>query len=168
MLVRRATREDVDAMAATIAAVAEEGSIGTEPPVDELARAERFREMLASEARDAAWILERDGRMIGHATVSERPKGVLYLGMAILPEGRGQGGGRALLRAVGEYARECGAHKIDLEVWVDNGRAIALYTSAGYLVEGMRRAHYRRRNGQLRSALVMARFIDARSDSGCQ
>ena len=80
--------------------------------------------------------------------------------MAIVAEGRGQGGGRALLRAVDEYARDCGAHKIDLEVWVDNGRAIALYASAGYMVEGVRRMHYRRRNGDLRSSLIMARFIN--------
>jgi RimJ/RimL family protein N-acetyltransferase len=159
MLVRRAARGDVEAMAAITATVAEEGSLGAEPPVDVQARADRFREALSSEARDACWVLERDGRVIGHAAVTERTRGVLHLGMAILPAGRGQGGGRALLDAVDEYARGCGAHKIDLEVWVDNGRAVALYASSGYVVEGVRRMHYRRRNGELRSSLVMARFI---------
>ena len=161
MFVRRAHQDDAEEMAAIIAVVAEEGSIGTEPPVDVAARADRFREMLDSDARGAAWVLEADGRMVGHAGVTEQSPGVLYLGMSILMEGRGQGGGRALLRAVEQYAHERGAHKIDLEVWVDNGRAIALYASEGYVVEGMRRMHYRRRNGDLRSALVMARFIEA-------
>jgi ribosomal protein S18 acetylase RimI-like enzyme len=161
MQIRRATREDVEAMAGIIATVAEEGFLGAEPPVDVQGRADGFREALSSEARDAGWILERDGQTVGHATVTERPRGVLHLGMAILPEGRGQGGGRALLRTVGDYARGCGAHKIDLEVWVDNARAIALYISTGYEVEGMRRMQYRRRDGKLRSSLVMARFIDA-------
>jgi RimJ/RimL family protein N-acetyltransferase len=161
MLVRRATPEDAEAMAGSTAAVAGEGSLGSEPPVDLQARADLYREMLASEARDAVWVLERDGRVFGHAGVSERTDGVLHLGMAIVPEGRGQGGGRNLLRAVDEYARDCGAHKIDLEVWVDNGRPIALYTSAGYVVEGIRTMHYRRRNGELRSSLIMARFINA-------
>jgi N-acetylglutamate synthase-like GNAT family acetyltransferase len=119
MRVRRATRDDVEAMAGIIAKVAEEGLLGAEPPVDVQARADRFREALTSEARDAGWILERDGQTVGHATVAERARGVLHLGMAILPEGRGQGGGRALLRSVDEYARGCGAHKIDLEVWTD-------------------------------------------------
>ncbi|MGA9860020.1 MAG: GNAT family N-acetyltransferase [Solirubrobacteraceae bacterium] len=160
MIVRRATLQDVAVMAEIIAAVADEGSLGTEPPVDLQAREARFREALESDGRDALWVLEHDGRVVGYAGVAERPVGVLYLGMAILPRARGQGGGRALLDAVDAYARQSGAHKIDLEVWVDNGRAIALYASAGFVVEGLRRMHYRRRNGELRSALVMARFVD--------
>jgi RimJ/RimL family protein N-acetyltransferase len=138
--------------------VAHEGSLGSEPPVDVEAREQRFSQALVSDARDALWVLEHDGRVAGLAGVTERSAGVLYLGMTILPHARGRGGGGALLRAVDEYARDCGAHKIDLEVWVDNGRAIALYSSAGYVVQGMRRMHYRRRNGELRSALMMARF----------
>ena len=44
-------------------------------------------------------------------------------------------------------------------MWPDNGRAIALYTRAGYEVEGVRRDHYRRRDGSLRSAVIMARLL---------
>lgn len=80
-----------------------------------------------------------------------------FLGMAILAEARGRGGGRALLNAILEHARPAGAHKVELEVWVDNARTIALCASVGFEVEGLRRDHYRRRNGQLRSALIMAR-----------
>jgi ribosomal protein S18 acetylase RimI-like enzyme len=76
--------------------------------------------------------------------------------MAILAEARGQGGGRALLSAVQDHASATGAHKISLEVWTDNGRAIALYAAAGFEVEGLRRNHYRRRDGSLRSTLIMA------------
>jgi ribosomal protein S18 acetylase RimI-like enzyme len=79
--------------------------------------------------------------------------------MVIVPEARGRGGGRALLDAVIEHARTGGAHKLELEVWTDNGRAIALYVSAGFEVEGLRRNHYRRRDGRLRSALIMARLL---------
>jgi N-acyl-D-aspartate/D-glutamate deacylase len=43
MLVRRATEQDVETMAEIIAAVAEEGSLGTEPPVDLQQRADRYR-----------------------------------------------------------------------------------------------------------------------------
>ena len=146
-------------MAMIISSVAEEGSIGTEPPVDIAARAERLRTMISSETRTAAWVLELQGRVVGHAGAHEQTEGVLYLGMTILPEARGHGGGRALLRAIDAYARECGAHKLDLEVWVDNARAIALYASEGYTVEGVRRLHYRRRNGDLRSTLVMAKPV---------
>ena len=159
MRIRRAVENDTEAMAAIVAVVAEEGYLGSEPPVDVAARADRFRVLMNSERRDALWVLEHDGEPVGYACVEERTDGVLHLAMAILPDARGQGGGRALLRAVVEYARECRAHKIDLEVWVDNGRAIALYASEGYVVEGMRRLHYRRRDGELRSVLIMARLL---------
>lgn len=58
-----------------------------------------------------------------------------------------------------EHARSGGAHKVVLEVWPDNARAIALYARAGFQVEGLRRAHYRRRDGSLRSALLMAYLL---------
>lgn len=151
--------EDTDAMTLIVANVAEEGLIGTEPPVDLEARAARFRELIERPEPSSAWVLEHAGRIVGNAGVHEPSPGVLSLGMAILPEARGQGGGRALLAAIFEHARACGAHKVVLEVWVDNARAIALYASTGFEVEGLRRNHYRRRDGRLRSALLMARLL---------
>ncbi len=148
-------------MARIIAAVAEEGLIGTEPPVDVEARAERFRESIDADGRDVLWVLDDAGVVVGNAGVHEQVPGVLYLGMAISTEARGRGGGRALLEAVVEHALASGAHKLELEVWVDNARAIALYASAGFEVEGLRRDHYRRRDGRLRSALIMSRRLDS-------
>jgi RimJ/RimL family protein N-acetyltransferase len=159
MVVRYARIEDVDAMALIMAAVAEEGLIGTEPPVDLVARAQRFRAAIESDGPTASWVLDNGGRVVGNAGVEERAPGVLYLGMAILAEARGQGGGRALLQAIVEHAQAGRAHKLELEVWLDNARAVALYASAGFEVEGLRRAHYRRRDGSLRSALLMARLL---------
>jgi RimJ/RimL family protein N-acetyltransferase len=155
--VRPASVADVTEAARTIAAVAPEGFLGAQPPVDVEQRAARFREILERGAPAGLWVLEDDeGRQIGHAAVEEANAGVLTIGMAILPEARGRGGGRALLDAVKDHARSSGAHKISLEVWVDNGRAIALYAAAGFEVEGLRRDHYRRRDGSLRSTLIMA------------
>ncbi len=147
-------------MAGVMAAVAEEGLIATEPPVDVEARARRIRETIEGEGPAALWVLEDGGRVVGNAGVHQSgARGVLSLGMAILPEARGRGGGRSLLQAAVEHARACGAHKLELEVWPDNAPAIALYATAGFEVEGLRRDHYRRRNGSLRSALVMARLL---------
>jgi RimJ/RimL family protein N-acetyltransferase len=161
MVVRCATTGDAATMALIMAAVAEEGLIGTEPPVDVDARAGRFRASIEAEGPGASWVLEAAGRIVGHAVVREQAPGVLYLGMAILRDARGQGGGRALLQAVLDHAEATGAHKLELEVWIDNARAIALYASAGFEVEGLRRNHYRRRDGSLRSALVMARLLES-------
>ncbi len=105
------------------------------------------------------WVLEDEGEVVGEASVTSRITGVLSLGMAILPAARGRGGGRALLEAVLEHARATGAHKVDLEVWTDNARAINLYAAMGFEVEGLRRDHYRRRDGSLRSTLIMARRL---------
>jgi RimJ/RimL family protein N-acetyltransferase len=147
VLVRKAKIEDDRAMALIMAAVAQEGLIGAEPPVDIKARARRFRDAIEAEGSGASWVLDDAGRVVGNADVQERAPGVLYLGMAILPHARGRGGGRAFLDAILEHAQACGAHKIELEVWVDNARAIALYAPADFEVEGVRRDHYRRRGG---------------------
>ena len=66
------------------------------------------------------------GRQVGHIAVEETVSGVLTFGMAILPEARGQGGGRALVGAAQTHARAIGAHKISIEVWIDNTAAISL------------------------------------------
>ena len=138
-----------------------EGFLGGQHPVDVPARAERYREMIASDGAEAMWVLEDDeGQVVGEASVASRHRGVLSLGMAILPAARGRGGGRALLEAVLEHARRTGAHKVDLEVWTDNARAINLYASMGFEVEGLRRDHYRRQDGSLRSTLLMAKRVD--------
>jgi putative acetyltransferase len=153
VIVRRARDADLDAAAHVVATVAEEDFLGAQPPVDLKERSERFRELVE---RDALWVLEHQGRVVGYGAAPETVPGVLSIGMAILAEARGQGGGRALLTTIQEHARAGKAHKISLEVWIDNARAIALYAAAGFEVEGLRRDHYRRRDGSLRSTLIMA------------
>jgi putative acetyltransferase len=153
VIVRRARDADVSDAARVAAAVAEEGFLGLQPPVDLEARAERFNELIE---QDAAWVLEDQGKVVGYAAAPTTVPGVLSVGMAILAEARGQGGGRALLSAIQDHARKANAHKVSLEVWVDNARAIGLYAAAGFEVEGLRRDHYRRRDGSLRSTLIMA------------
>lgn len=155
--VRRARREDAEGFARVVAKVAEEGQIAAEPPVDVEARALKARETIAAGGPDVLWVLEEGDAVVGAVGVqATHASGVLSLGMMVLPEFRARGGGRALLRAALEHARASGAHKVELEVWPDNARAIALYASAGFAVEGVRRLHYRRSDGRLRSAIVMA------------
>jgi RimJ/RimL family protein N-acetyltransferase len=156
VIVRPAHVADVSEMARVTEAVAKEGFLGAQPPVDVEDRARRFRELIEAEHPARMWVLEDDGAVVGYAGVQASTPGVLSVGMAILREARGRGGGRALLEAVQEHARSAGAHKISLEVWTDNARAIALYAAAGFEVEGLRRDHYRRRDGTLRSTLIMA------------
>jgi RimJ/RimL family protein N-acetyltransferase len=160
MRARRATLDDAEDFAAVVAAVADEGRwIATEPGVDVDRFAERVAGTIAKGA-DVLWVLEDDGAVIG--TMSLHPthaQGVMALGMCVLEGERGRGGGRALLAAAIAYAQEGPLHKLELEVWPDNERAIALYEACGFEREGVRRAHYRRRDGSLRSSLIMARLF---------
>jgi RimJ/RimL family protein N-acetyltransferase len=161
MTVRRAVVDDIEAMAAIMDTVAAEGLIGTEPPVDVDAVRRRFRDTITGPGPAAMWVFELDGRVLGLAGLHETgAAGVLAFGTAILAEGRGRGGGRALLAATVDHARAWGAHKVELEVWPDNARAIALYSRVGFTVEGVRRNHYRRRDGSLRSTVLMAIAIE--------
>jgi ribosomal protein S18 acetylase RimI-like enzyme len=162
MIVRRGTVADAIEVARTIAVVAEEGSLATQPPVDVEQRAQPVLEIVERGDPAGLWILEDDqGRQVGHIAVEESVPGVLTFGMAVLPEARGRGGGRALIGAIQEHARTSGAHKISLEVWTDNAPAIALYAATGFEVEGLRREHYRRKDGRLKSTLIMAWRADA-------
>jgi putative acetyltransferase len=56
-------------------------------------------------------------------------------------------------------ARPANVHKIELEVWPDNEGAIRLYERTGFEREGLRRDHYRRRDGRLHSSVIMARLF---------
>jgi putative acetyltransferase len=158
MQVRRASPDDAADLVGVLETVAREGAyLGTEWPFDVGARVARMRAGLES-GEDRHWLLEERGALVGMAGLHPgSAAGVLTFGMAVLAAARGRGGGRLLLETVVEQARLAGAHKLELEVWPDNGRAIALYASSGFEVEGVRRDHYRRRDGSLRSALLMAR-----------
>jgi RimJ/RimL family protein N-acetyltransferase len=126
--------------------------------VEELTQ--RFR--AAAESDDhVLLVVEEDGELIGaigmHPTIA---KGVLSLGMWVLPEWRGRGAGRMMLEAA-LAARPEPIHKVELEVFPENEAAITLYRSAGFEEEGLRRDHYRRLDGSLRSSLIMARIFAA-------
>jgi ribosomal protein S18 acetylase RimI-like enzyme len=157
--VREARLEDVWAVVEVVAEVADGGMLGIEPPVDRQALTERARGLLEEDGA-ALFVLEEAGRVIGEATARQASRGVLRLAMAIVPEGRRRGGGRMLIERVVKHGRAVGAHKLELEVWVENAPAITLYARSGFEVEGLRRRHYRRSDGRLRSALLMARRLD--------
>ncbi|MFE7772406.1 GNAT family N-acetyltransferase [Streptomyces sp. NPDC057445] len=58
-------------------------------------------------------------------------------GLAVAGRARGQGLGRALVRAAGDEARRQGAVRITLRVLAHNTTARKLYESEGYAVEGV-------------------------------
>ncbi len=73
------------------------------------------------------------------------------LGMGILPAYRGKGLGRRLIETTLSAAQKSGFARVELDVYEDNARAIALYEKVGFAREGIVR----------RAARIDGRFIDA-------
>ena len=86
---------------------------------------------------------ERDGRVVaygGMLTVLDEGQ---ITNIAVHPDARRQGIGRALLTEMLRLARERGLSEISLEVRASNEAAIALYERMGFAVAGRRRHFYR-------------------------
>jgi [ribosomal protein S18]-alanine N-acetyltransferase len=84
------------------------------------------------------------GELVGYAGIAHvagppRAEAEIHT-IGVDPAHRGRGIGRALLRAL--LAEAPGA-TVFLEVRTDNAAAIALYTSEGFTVAGLRRRYYR-------------------------
>ncbi len=77
-------------------------------------------------------------------------KHVGEFGMMILKENWGQGIGRRLLMIQEQHALECGVTRIEAAVRVKNERGTRLYQSAGFEIEGTRKA----------AALIQGEFQD--------
>jgi ribosomal protein S18 acetylase RimI-like enzyme len=60
------------------------------------------------------------------------------LGMGLLPEYRGMGLGKRLAVDTIRSAREVGIERVELEVFASNVRAVALYRSLGFAIEGVK------------------------------
>jgi len=159
--IRPAATDDVPAMVDLHTRVAAEGVwIGTESPVDSDRFTRLFTEAIQSD--DQLRLLAVDGeRVVGNLGLNPTSAGVLYLGMTIDADYRRQGVGTAMMVAATEWARaQHGIHKVELEVWPHNAAGIALYRKVGFAIEGRRRRHFRRRNGELWDAILMALVLD--------
>ena len=93
-----------------------------------------FRHMLTQAHADLLVNAGDDGSLLGYALLLHHrgtQLGRLY-SIAVHPAARGQGIGRALLRAVEEIAIERGCSSIRLEVGTENHGAIAMYREEGF------------------------------------
>ena len=128
----------------------------------------RLADMLAPGKTDLLLVAERPGpdgqpRVVGNAGLNPagtalRRRHVMGLGIAVATEAQGQGVGTALMQALCDYAdRWAQVLRIELTVYTDNQRAIALYRRFGFVEEGLMRA-YALRDGRFVDALAMARL----------
>jgi ribosomal protein S18 acetylase RimI-like enzyme len=162
VVVRPATAEDFDAWLQVFEAVAAEGKwIGSELPFDRDARRRGYDQTLADEHATSLLAVDpATDAVVGQLFIGVASYGVADLGMAILDGWRGRGVGSALMAAAVDFARDHGAHKVNLQVWPHNAAALALYEKFGFEVEGRLHRHWPRRNGELWDALVMGLVLD--------
>ncbi len=108
-------------------------------------------------------------RLVAHAglvTVSDDPreKHVASLGIAVHEDWQGLGVGRALMCELLDYALAWGHyHRLELQVFVDNDSAIALYRSLGFVTEGTVHDSALREGGYVDSYL-MGRLVATQAD----
>ena len=98
--------------------------------------------------------------MVGQISVQPSGHGYAEIGMLVAREWRGRGVGSALMAAAIEWARGRGdIHKLSLGVFAHNAAAIALYEKFGFVEEGRRVKHYRRRSGELLDSVEMGLLL---------
>ena len=147
--IRPAGEHDRLPMAHLFAAVAgERDGIAAEPPIDAGKWAERWH-------LDGTFVAVEIGEIVGVVSVDPTPFGYGELGMFVGAGSRGRGVGTALVEAAIDWSRANGLHKVTLGVFPHNDAAIALYRKFGFVDEGLRVEHIRRKNGELWDLLEM-------------
>lgn len=87
-------------------------------------------------------VAEEAGQVLGFAVVQARPTPPFpffhpqtfadFVDVAVAPAHRGKGIGKALIAAVGDWAKERGLAYVELTVLAQNQRAIRLYEELGF------------------------------------
>ena len=166
--IRRAVASDAAAFARTMGHPAVMPGLLQLPYTSEALWQARLADSLAPGKADLVLVAELpdahgDLRVVGNAGlhpsgVSLRRRHVMNLGIAVHPEAQGQGVGHALVAALCHWADRWGqVLRIELTVFVDNERAIALYERHGFVKEG-RHTGYALRDGHYIDTYSMARL----------
>ena len=161
--VRRARLDDAAAIAATMADPAVQPGLLQLPFADEAFWRKRITDMPGGSAVNELFLVaELGGRVVGNAGLQGianlRRRHVMSFGIAVDSSVHGQGVGSALMAALLDWADNWAqVLRIELGVYADNQRAIALYERFGFEHEGRHRAHAMR-NGEYVDTLAMARL----------
>ncbi|MBI6550596.1 GNAT family N-acetyltransferase [Xenorhabdus lircayensis] len=130
---------------------------------------EMWRERLRinKEQGDIDFVAEIDGKVVGiirlFTYANPRRRHAVGIGIGVDEAYSGKGVGSRLMAFVVDYAFNwLGCIRIELEVFADNERAIALYSKFGFEAEGIRRMQSLR-NGQycdvMGMSLIKSRFV---------
>jgi [ribosomal protein S18]-alanine N-acetyltransferase len=120
-----------------------------------------FAEELAKSPPPYARVARRDGRVVGYLFAWFVLDEVHLGNLAVHPDYRRQGVGRALLGSLVYRSRRRGASFITLEVRARNAAAIALYADFGFRQVAVRKGYYAGRE----DALIMECELEAAGPS---
>jgi RimJ/RimL family protein N-acetyltransferase len=114
-----------------------------------------------------ALVAEVEGHLAGSGLIRRPARSRLqhtgHIGIGISPRFQGLGLGRAIMEGLIAWARSLGPRivtRIDLDVFADNTKAIRLYESLGFVVEGRRRRAIRYEDRREIDDLMMALLLD--------
>ncbi len=164
--IRRARPDDAAGIARLMDDPAVYAGLMQMPYASAEAQRTRLTDSQAPGKVDLLLVAERAGEIVGSSGLHPtgpaiRRRHVLSLGISVSQEAQGQGVGSALMQAMCDYAdRWMGVLRIELTVYVDNARAIALYRKFGFAMEG-RHVGYALRDGQYVDVFAMARLHPA-------
>ncbi len=132
------------------------------PLADEDMWRARIEDGSAPGRHDLRVVAEVEGQVIAsaglHPALPLRRRHCATLGISVLPEHQGRGVGRALMQTMCDYADGWAQLlRLELTVFTDNERAIALYRSVGFRVEGTHRG-FALRHGAYADVHAMARL----------
>ena len=123
-----------------------------------------WRERISGKALegDLQLVAVAGSEIVGSAAVigytQMRRRHACVLGISVIGHAQGKGVGKALMKALTEYADHWTTFlRIELTVYSDNINAIALYKNFGFEQEGVLR-NYSLRNGHFVDVISMARF----------
>ena len=161
--IRRALPEDAPEIARVYDEPAVRSNLLQVPYPNVEAMRTRLTEQNASGRLDLQLVAEQDAQVVASAGLMPasahlRRRHVMGLGSGVSSAAQGRGIGSALMQALCDYADQWGqVLRLELTVFSDNARAIALYRRFGFRIEGTHRG-FALREGAFADVYSMARL----------
>ena len=161
--IRRATTKDAAAFARIMGDPEVLPNLLQVPYTSEEVWSQRLADTATPGKVDLSLVAEIGGEVVGNAglhpvALALRRRHCAGLGIGVASAAQGRGVGKALMQALCDYADDWGQIlRIELSVFTDNERAIALYRRFGFQLEGTHRG-YALRNGRYVDVHSMARL----------
>lgn len=160
VIIRAAEPADAAGISALLGRI---GTVEGTLQVPDMPIASRLEFLQRVEPRDCKLVAVADGQVVGHAGLhsvglSLRRAHARILGIGIALEWQGRGIGRRMIERLLDWADNWGGVlRVELHAHADNGKAMALYRSLGFVEEGRHKA-FSLTGGRYVDSVSMARL----------